>query len=203
MGSSALTMSVPATGPDLASDGTETALFHGRGADTSVAVQATTDGLRALVHIDTPLAPERFDFKIGGDVAQLRLTKGGGVEAMNRTGAALAEAPAPWATDGNGRPVPTHYEIQGTTLTQVVEHRGGRFAYGIVADPSFFWWAKNIVKCTVGIAGTLSAAGAVTKIAKLKKFLSESRALKVVVDRAGGITSSSRRFSRSSSPGDT
>ncbi|MBM0262830.1 hypothetical protein [Corynebacterium macginleyi] len=45
---------------------------------------------------------------------------------------------APWARDAKGVEVPTHFEVQGNVLTQVVEHKSGDFAYPITADPS--WW---------------------------------------------------------------
>ena len=41
---------------------------------------------------------------------------------------------------GRQRGLPTHYRVDGTTLTQVVEHREGTYAYGITADPSLHWW---------------------------------------------------------------
>ena len=34
-----------------------------------------------------------------------------------------------WARDAIGRPVPTHYEIHGSKLTQVVDHRSGGYTY--------------------------------------------------------------------------
>lgn len=40
-----------------------------------------------------------------------------------------------WAKDSAGRDVPTHYEVTGTTITQVVDHTDGEFAYPVVADP--------------------------------------------------------------------
>lgn len=45
---------------------------------------------------------------------------------------------APWARDANGAEVPTHFEVEGNVLTQVVEHKSGEFAYPITADPA--WW---------------------------------------------------------------
>ncbi|MCP3805548.1 hypothetical protein NLX83_40420 [Allokutzneria sp. A3M-2-11 16] len=41
-------------------------------------------------------------------------------------------APA-WAVDAKGKRLATRYELTGTTLTQVLEHRGA--AYPVVADP--------------------------------------------------------------------
>lgn len=57
---------------------------------------------------------------------------------------------ASWALDANGKPVPTHYEVNGTTLTQVVEHAAGT-AYPVVADPSYWpavisWWSRTQVE---------------------------------------------------------
>lgn len=46
---------------------------------------------------------------------------------------------APWAYDANSKTVPTHYEVNGTKLTQIIEHKNGGFAYGITADP---FWSK-------------------------------------------------------------
>jgi hypothetical protein len=159
-----LTMDVPATGTDLTRASDDVAVFDGTAPDTVVAVRDTAQGLRALVRIDSPDAPERFDFPIGGDVVDLRLTPDGGVAALGAGGEVIATAPAPWATDANGVAVPTHFEIAGTTLTQVVEHHAGHFAYGIVADPwwnPFSWdWGK-IVRTTVSAIGSaLTKCGA-------------------------------------------
>jgi hypothetical protein len=90
-----------------------------------------------LIHIDSADAPERFEFQIGGDVTELRLNADGSVGALDQRGAEIATAARPWAVDDAGVRVPTHFETDGTTLTQVIQHRGRDFAYGIVADP---WW---------------------------------------------------------------
>ena len=49
---------------------------------------------------------------------------------------------APWAKDAEGADVPTHYEINGGELVQVVEHRGGGFTYPVVADP---WYGESLI----------------------------------------------------------
>lgn len=158
-----LTMAFPARGRDLAAKDEDIALFAGTAADTAVAVEDLGAGVRALVHIESPDAPERYDFPIGGDVGSLRLTPGGGVEALSAARRVIATAAPPWAIDAQGVDVPTHYEVDGTTLTQVVEHRGHDFAYGIVADPS--WW--SIAKCVAAITWVLgSTAFAASKITK-------------------------------------
>jgi hypothetical protein len=47
------------------------------------------------------------------------------------------EVEPPWAVDTNGRSVPTHFEVRGAALVQVVDHHTGDFAYPIVADPKY------------------------------------------------------------------
>jgi hypothetical protein len=182
-----LTLEVPGIGRDQAPMDDTMAVFDGAGADTVVAVQGT-DGLRALVHIDSAQAPERFDFPIGGDVASLRLTASGGVDALNGEGEVIATASAPWAVDANGADVPTRYEINGTTLTQVVEHRDGNYAYGIVADPCFTCFlstAWQIAKCASAI--TVAIAGVAVPLSKVVK-------IKRLVDEVGGVTKLAERI---------
>ncbi len=134
-GGEMLTMGVPADGN--ASGTADTAVFEGTAARTTLAVQSTATGLRALISIDSPAAPERYTFPIGGDVVSLSQQADDGVLALNADGDPIAHLAAPWARDANGRDVPTRFEVEGTTVVQVVEHRGGDLAYGITADP---WW---------------------------------------------------------------
>jgi hypothetical protein len=141
-----LTMEVPAEGRDLNRHDNSTAVFEGTGEDTAIAVQATEAGVRALVHIESADAPERFEFPIGGDVSTVRLTADGGAEALDADGALIATAAPPWATDATGDAVPTDYEIDGTTLVQIVMHRQGDYDYGIVADPV---WAVIIAVAAI------------------------------------------------------
>lgn len=50
----------------------------------------------------------------------------------------------PWATDANGQSIPTHYETDGTSLTQVIEHNSvANVAYPVVADPIYWWGGKQ------------------------------------------------------------
>lgn len=188
-GTGSLTLDVPAEGEDLAPSDDTTSLFKGTGTDTSIAVQATEGGVRSLIHIDSPAAPERFEFPLGGDVASLRLTVDGGVEALGRDGTAIATAPAPWARDANGIPVPTHFEINGTTLVQVVEHRGG-YTYGIVADPSVLFWAKCGAALTLFVAQNVTPA----KLAKAGTILKSARALVDHLKKFGSAKDAARAF---------
>ena len=58
-------------------------------------------------------------------MASLELDATGGATALNSKGETIAYADAPWAVDAKGTPVPTHFEVDGTTLYQVIEHADG------------------------------------------------------------------------------
>jgi hypothetical protein len=136
--------------------------FDTNNMEVAVGVQSTSSGLRSLIYIESGGAPRRYDFSIGGDVASLELTEDGGVAALDANGDLVAAAPEPWAVDSAGDPVETHYEVSGTTFTQVVSH-GGRMAYPIVADPwwnPFSWpWGKWVTKSKKVVSSALKKCG--------------------------------------------
>jgi hypothetical protein len=158
-----VSLTVPADGGgDQTAD---TTVYDGSGQDNQIGVQQLDNGgTRALVRITSPDAPERYDFQVGGAAARLVLQDDGSVEVLDADGQTIAEVPAPWATDANGVAIPTHYEVDGTTLTQVVEHRGGDYAYPIVADPSFWHVLKCVGAITWVVGTTIFAVGKLTKI---------------------------------------
>ncbi|WP_229054318.1 hypothetical protein [Aeromicrobium sp. Leaf350] len=87
----------------------------------------------------------------------------GSAQAYNGQGDLISIAATPWAVDAAGRPVPTHFEINGLSLTQVVEHRSAEFAYGIVADPwwnPFSWpWGKWVSRSKKVVGNALKKCG--------------------------------------------
>lgn len=131
----AIEFDLPATG-DVEEATDAGVLLVGTGDDTRIAVESTDHGVRALIHLDSEAAPERFEFRVSGDATKLNLNDDGSVDALDADGNAVATAMPAWAVDATGRKVPTHYEVDGTNLVQIVEHRGGGFEYGITADPA-------------------------------------------------------------------
>lgn len=130
---------------------------------------------------------------MGGAVAFLELMPDGSAIALDDDGDELAVAATPWALDANGTKVPTHYEVGGNTLIQVIEHKDGNFEYGIVADPwwnPFSWpWGKWVkatgkvikraaLRCLTGAAATTIGLGVgtglanvmITKAGKMRKI---------------------------------
>lgn len=148
-----VTLGLPAAGaPSVQS---RIAVYPSSTPSSRIAVQSFKGGMRALVNISGPEAPERYEFPFGGEVASLNLEPDGRVTTLNAAGEVIGVVDAPWARDAKGAAVPTHFEVQGTTLVQVVSHRGGNFTYGITADPSFW----KIAKCAASV-GALFFVGA-------------------------------------------
>jgi hypothetical protein len=169
-----LTMGLPAEGVGV--DTPNGTVFDGAAQDTAVVTQATDDGARALVYIADAHAPQRYRFPIDG-ARSLLVTADGGVAVINADPSRSdAEIAPPWAVDANGTPVPTHYEIDGSTLIQVVEHRSRDYAYGITADPHWGWvhihrvwthaqavsWYRTLRAATKANAIVAALAGALT-----------------------------------------
>jgi len=166
-GDSLVTVSTPSDGPGTPAG--RTTVLEGVGGNNMVSVQPIADGLRAAIDIDSAAAPEAYRFQIGGDVATLGLNADGSVSMFDARGDQIALVAAPWAIDASGRPVPTHYAIEGTTLIQVVRHREGDYTYGIVADPTIVnhWWGfdVNLDRRDMSYLGSATAAGAAAYVA--------------------------------------
>ena len=167
-----LTMALPTAGSAGERVG-PTTVFPGAAQDTQVAVQPTDHGFRALVRLIDEDAPTRHAFPLGGDAARLKALPEGRVSILDASGEEIAMVDAPWARDADGREVPTRYEVDGTTLVQVVDHRSAAYRYPIVADPSVWKVAKCVAHVGGFIAGNALAilkirkAGGVVKVAKI------------------------------------
>lgn len=117
------------------------------GASTNVVV-ANEDGATVLATLKDGSAPERYDYPLTLTAGQtIQDIEDGGYAIIDPDGKTLAMTIAPaWAKDANGTAVPAHYERNGDTITMVVEHRSGNFAYPISADPSFsYGWTSVTV----------------------------------------------------------
>jgi len=179
------TLGLPTTGSGVVEGGTT--VFEGTAPDTQVGVQPTAEGFRALVRIESADAPERYDYVVGNDAAQLREEPDGSISVLNAADEMISHIATPWARDANGVEMPTHYEIEGLKLTQVVEHRAGFYAYPVVADP--FWsTAWKVVKCTAAIGAFI--AGNLFLITKVRRFGGIARA----VDKLRGASNYANRY---------
>lgn len=142
-----------------ASDGT---VVYTSDDDVSIAVQPLEDGsTRFLSVLESKDAPEQYEYRFVGN--DLHLHEDGSVVVRDGD-LVVGVIEAPWATDSAGTPVPTHFEIAGDTVIQVVDHTADDFAYPVIADPwwnPFSWnWSKigkasvsGLKKCGIGAIG--------------------------------------------------
>lgn len=106
---------------------------------TSVPIVTKAGSLQINTVVSAVTAPKRYGYSIalpeGGQIVQA----GDGYFIVNGEGSPVTYISAPWAKDANGAAVPTHYELSGTTLTQVVDF-DSTTAFPVVADPQFVWY---------------------------------------------------------------
>ncbi|GAA3582196.1 hypothetical protein GCM10022198_01810 [Klugiella xanthotipulae] len=87
--------------------------------------------------IRDPQAPKSYSYPLELPSGSSLVAHQGGAQIRDdNSGDVIGEFDAPWAFDADGQSVPTHYEINGSTLTQIVAH-GTESRYPIVADPSY------------------------------------------------------------------
>jgi hypothetical protein len=148
----------------LSDDGT--VIYPETFAATDVAVQAFEDGISIQAVLSGPEAPGEFAYPVDlPDGGTITADEGGGVVVLDADGGLVGGFAPPWAKDAAGNDIPTHFEIQGTSVVQVVEHSSGT-QYPVVADP-WLWrdlihsasWTKYPEGWTLKVTPTLWARG--------------------------------------------
>lgn len=130
---------------DQATDATElqqdgVVVYDNNNGSSTIPIARTNGSAQINVVIGNAGAPKRYDYPVGlPEGASLALASDGSVESV---GASDEKAPVlhvatPWAKDANGSDVPTHYEIYGLTLTQVIDFTDDS-AFPVVADPATY-----------------------------------------------------------------
>lgn len=114
--------------------------YDNKNASVTVPIAKTDGSLQVTTILANPEAPTSYDYQFSLPKGARIMAAGEGLVLMDGT-RFLGAISVPWAKDANGRDVPTHYEVNGNTVTQVVEHKTQKFAYPIVADP---WLGLNL-----------------------------------------------------------
>lgn len=97
--------------------------------------------VQVLSTIAGPGADSRIPFEFSAPgLASIRNVEASLV-LLDSAGEMLGGVAPPWAKDANGVDVPTRYEVDGLSITQVVDHTTSQYAYPIVADPI---WGTNL-----------------------------------------------------------
>jgi hypothetical protein len=120
-----------------------------------------TNTTQQFVHISDPEAPTTFTYRLKPGIIA-RSAPSGGAVLMSSSGQILANVPAPWAKDAQGKLVPTRFKVSphGTSIAKIVEHHSSNVAYPVVADPIMIWvaivGAAALWKCAIN--GTWEAS---------------------------------------------
>lgn len=126
---------IPAGDGVVTDDGTVVYTADDNSGD-AVAVQTLADGsTRIQTVLGSAESAHEFGYRMDG--YQPYQSDTGEVIFMDASGNFVPVA-APWATDANGKPVMTSYEVRGDQLFQVVTPDAST-AYPVVADPSWQW----------------------------------------------------------------
>lgn len=95
------------------------------------------DNFLALLEIKNAEAATEYRFENAVPIDHTAILQpDGSIQFINSEGEHSGVIAAPWALDATGQSVPTRYELDGSTLVQVVEHHGAN--YPIIADPAWF-----------------------------------------------------------------
>ncbi len=117
--------------------------------DDSYSVPIIKDGgsVQVVTVITSADAPTRYEYFLTvPDGASLTIDGGGMVIVRDAKGGYVAGILPAWAKDVNGASIPTHYEIAGNVVTQVVEHNADSMTlYPVVADP---WLGIDLFQAT-------------------------------------------------------
>jgi hypothetical protein len=148
---------------EVAPDGT--VVYSDRTGDVDVAAQSLDDGsVRVHTVIGRADAPVEYSYPLSlPEGLRPVLNQDGGVDFVADPESDSAGSDAlraiqgriepPWARDSNGAAVETHYELSGSTLLQVVDHRVEGVAYPVTADPwwnPFSWSWSSLGRATLG-----------------------------------------------------
>lgn len=116
-----------------------TATFDNKNGSSTTPIVRKDGSAQINTVINDAKAPKRYAYKIQVPEGAKIQRAGSSVLVTKDEKMVAGIAPA-WAKDAKGKSVPTHYEVKGNTVTQVVDH-GGQYAYPIVADP---WLGANL-----------------------------------------------------------
>lgn len=113
---------------------------------TTVPVAKSDGSVQITTVIDGPEAPQNYEYPLDLPAgATLEQDDGGLVSILSADGEFLGGVAPAWAKDAKGNDLSSRYEIDGTTLTQIVAHGAGD-AYPVVADP---WVGIDLIRRTV------------------------------------------------------
>lgn len=95
-----------------------------------------TNGVQVVTLITDESAPTTYSYDLELDGGEAVSVDSGAILVFDAAGALVGGFEPAWAYDSAGNSVPTRYELDGSTLTQVVEHDANTM-YPVIADPKY------------------------------------------------------------------
>lgn len=110
--------------------------FDNQNGSVTVPIESQDGSVAIHAIIESELSPTTYDFTLDlPEGATIRTSELGEIFIVDEQGSTVFFVAPAWAIDALGKKVPTHFEVRGDTLSQVVEHSAD-YSYPIVADPS-------------------------------------------------------------------
>jgi len=102
-----------------------------------VVVQSFENSMRILTVLKDKNAPSEYVYEVdmpaGGEL--IHNEEHGSVIILDSDGNFIGGFAPTWAIDNDGNEIPTHWEVSGNHLIQVVDHIDSNPSYPVVADP--------------------------------------------------------------------
>ncbi|WP_374009460.1 hypothetical protein [Leifsonia sp. LS-T14] len=163
--------------------------FDNNNGSTTVPMILSDGTVQINTVIENSNGPKRYDYPIDvPEGASLTRDENGTVAVVAMDGAPLRVFGDAWAKDANGKPVPTHYEVHGNVLTQVVNFTEAT-AFPVVADPSTGSYSYNCVNPN-GSSYFMKPGESLTncKGSYLQKYINGKMVKSVALKYNGGAT---------------
>jgi hypothetical protein len=161
--------------------------YDNRNDTSSVPIVHGDGSVQVATVIKSASAPNRFVYPLDIPTDSIiKIGENGSLVITDSLGGFLGAMDAPWAKDANGQSVPTHYEVTGNVVTQVVDVTATS-AFPVVADPDLWTTIKNVAGCALDIASfALPAAKLAKAFAKAEKVIKASKAAIKAYKTLGG-----------------
>lgn len=134
-------------GDPVVDEGNGTVLYRGVLLHTNVRMIALDDSARIEIVSLSDAAPTSFSFPVNVPAGgKMSVQDGGNVAIFDgpdpETANLVGGFSPPYSTDSNGLAIPTHYEVSGRNLIQVIQPPANA-TYPITSDP---WLWKDLIK---------------------------------------------------------
>lgn len=120
---------------DLSTEPDGTVVFQTKDSYSVVPLPHEDGSVQLINVLADSTAPERFEYNFSSSTPVSVVLRDDMAIIEDAAGNYLGGVTTPWAYDSLGVAVPTHFEVDGNTLVQVVDHTSKNYAYPITADP--------------------------------------------------------------------